>query len=141
MNDRALKPNPMSNTTPFLHSIAKGDLQKSKPPSEDELWLKKVKLKVEQQLSTPSLTVDEIATQMHMSERQFYRKIKKVTRRTPNQLMQRWRLERAKALLDAGKVKSISHLANLVGYAKTNYFSKLFESRYGFRPSQSIDVF
>lgn len=131
----------MSNTTLILPSTAKRDLKKSTPPNEDELWLRKVKLKVEQQLSAPSLTVDEIATQMHMSERQFYRKIKKVTRRTPNQLMQRWRLERAKALLDAGKVKSTSHLSKLVGYAKTNYFSKLFEAQYGFRPSESIDVF
>jgi AraC-like DNA-binding protein len=131
----------MSNTTLSLRSTAKRDPKKEKSSTEDELWLKRVKLKVEKQLSAPSLTVDEIATQMHMSERQFYRKIKKVTRRTPNQLMQCWRLERAKALLDAGKVKSISHLAKLVGYAKTNYFSKIFEARYGFRPSESIDVF
>jgi AraC-like DNA-binding protein len=131
----------MSNTTLSLRSTAKRDPKKEKSSTEDELWLKRVKLKVEKQLSAPSLTVDEIATQMHMSERQFYRKIKKVTRRTPNQLMQCWRLERAKALLDAGKVKSISHLTKLVGYAKTNYFSKLFEARYGFRPSDSIDVF
>lgn len=131
----------MPNTTLILRSTAKRDPKKSNPSSEDELWLKKVKLKVEQQLSTPSLTVDTIASQMHMSERQFYRKIKKVTRRTPNQLIQRWRLERAKALLMGGKVKSTSHLAQLVGYAKTNYFSRLFEAQYGFRPSKSIDVF
>ncbi|MEQ8706758.1 MAG: helix-turn-helix transcriptional regulator [Phaeodactylibacter sp.] len=133
----------MSNTRKEFHSTFKKSLPASNhsTSAEDVIWLGKVRRKVEKQLSSPSLTVDEIATQMLMSERQFYRKVKKASRLTPNQLIQRWRLERAKKILDAGQVQSTSHLANLVGYAKTNYFSRLFESRYGFRPSQSIDVF
>ena len=79
--------------------------------------------------------------QLLMSERQFYRKVKRLTHCTPNQLIQVWRLQKAKEMLETGQVNSISHLARRVGYAKPAYFSKLFQRHYGRNPVAYIDAF
>ena len=47
------------------------------------------------------------------------------------------RLERAKKLLEEGKVLSIQEVAMMVGYDDAYHFSKLFKKRYGMPPSQS----
>ncbi len=113
---------------------------KHSTPSNNQ-WLLRVRDKVRAQMSHSDLTIESIASQMLMSERQFFRKVKRTARCTPNQLIQLWRLEYARELLQSGEVENLSYLARRVGYAKSDYFSKLYEKQYGVRPVEHIDVF
>ena len=87
------------------------------------------------QLHDPNLTIPQIAEELYMSERQFYRRVKKETGFTPNQYLQVARLAKAKELLGARKSITIKEAAMSVGYSRPDYFSKLFESYFGIRPT------
>ncbi len=108
---------------------------------QDEQFIQNIREKVRERLSRNDLSVEMIASQMLMSERKFYREVKRITHCTPNQLIQAWRLELARELLQDGSVQNLQHLAQRVGYAKSDYFSKLYERRYGESPSAYIDVY
>lgn len=108
---------------------------------QDEKLLRSMREKVREQLSRSDLKVELIASQLFMSERQFYREVKRITRCTPNQLIQAWRLEFARELLRDGGVQNLQHLARRVGYAKSDYFSKLYKKQYGESPSVYIDIY
>ncbi len=130
----------LSKLKPGINKSGKKFCRFSMPP-QDAAWLSKVRRLVRQSISSPSFNIEHLAMQMLMSERQFYRKVKQLTHCTPNQLIQVWRLQKAKEILESGQVDSVSHLAQRVGYAKPAYFSKLFQRHYGQSPGTYIDAF
>lgn len=83
----------------------------------------------------PNLTIPKIAEELYMSERQFYRRVKRETGHTPNQYLQVARLVKARELLQARKGITIKEAALSVGYSRPDYFSKLFEGYFGIRPA------
>lgn len=86
-----------------------------------------------------SYTTNEvIAEHMFMSERQFYRKLKSVVDMTPREYLKRFRLEKAKALLN-GKISS-KQIAAEVGFSSHSYFSSCFKAFYGVKPSEQNRV-
>ena len=97
-------------------------------------WLGKLNSIISGQLHDPNLTIPKIAEELYMSERQFYRRVKRETGYTPNQYLQVARLAKAKELLRAEKGITITEAAMSVGYSRPDYFSKLFESYFGIRP-------
>ena len=98
-------------------------------------WLVKLNAIISNQLHDPNLTIPKIAEELYMSERQFYRRVKRETGYTPNQYLQVARLARAKELLRARKGITIKEAAMSVGYSRPDYFSKLFEEYFGMRPA------
>jgi transcriptional regulator GlxA family with amidase domain len=52
-----------------------------------------------------------------------------------NQLLQRERLERGRSLL-ATSTRSVAEIAELVGYASAQHFSRAFRSAYGEAPGR-----
>jgi AraC-like DNA-binding protein len=98
-------------------------------------WLNKVTEFITANMSSRNLTVGDIADAVFMSERQFYRRIKKVTGLTPHQYLKKLKLEKAKILLDSGSYSSLKEVVYAIGYSRSDYFSTLFESYYGIKPS------
>jgi AraC-like DNA-binding protein len=105
------------------------------PPLLYNHWLKAVNDFINLHLSDRNLTVADIAAAVYMSERQFYRKIKKITGKTPNQYITEMRLQRAKKYLEEQVYDTLKEVALNVGYSRSDYFSLLFETRFGIRPS------
>lgn len=111
----------------------------SKLTPAQQQWLDKVDEIIQERLSDSSFVVAQIAMELYTSERQFYRKLKKLTGKTPNQYIQRARIKRAYDMLVSGYSGELDHLSKAVGYQRADYFSNLYEQYYGRRPIQEIN--
>jgi signal transduction histidine kinase/ligand-binding sensor domain-containing protein/DNA-binding response OmpR family regulator len=79
-------------------------------------------------------SIANIAAEIAMSERQFFRKMKSVLDITPSDYLKRFRLEKAKNLLDLGH--NASYAAFEVGFTSQSYFGKCFRAEFGLLPSE-----
>ena len=79
-------------------------------------------------------SIANIASEIAMSERQFFRKIKSVLDMTPAEYLRRFRLEKAKILLELGN--NASYAAFEVGFSSQSYFGKCFKAQFGLSPSE-----
>lgn len=100
----------------------------------EQIFINKFTKYIEENISDPELSVDEIAKEMGMSRVQLYRKIKSTTNYTPNELIRITRLKKAKLLLSS-KTKSISEVAYETGFSSLSYFSKCFKEFFRTSPS------
>jgi len=106
--------------------------------SETNPWLSALDQYLGEVYADAELSVRDMAENMGLSERQFYRKVKQLTGQTPLQYIRNLRLQRAKELLEAGQVDTVNELAAEVGYIRTDYFSRLFKKAFGFSPYQQL---
>ena len=97
-------------------------------------WLDQLENLLQLQLSNSKLTMSKIAADLFLSERQLFRKVKKLTGKTPNLFLQELRLKKARQLLLSGNYETIKEVAHQVGYKRVDYFSNLFEKQYHQRP-------
>ena len=81
------------------------------------------------------LSVQDIAAAAHMSESTFFEAFKHATSLSPLQYLKRYRLQKARDLLLAGRVNA-SQAALAVGYQSPSQFSREFKSAFGAPPSQ-----
>lgn len=81
-----------------------------------------------------SLNVAELADVCAMSERNFKRRFKKATGDTPNEYLQRLRIEQAKHKLEHS-AQSIEGIADFVGYRDVAYFRQVFKQMVGMTPN------
>lgn len=79
------------------------------------------------------LTVDTLAAQVCLSPSAFSRTFREVTGRSPYQYVKEARLDRARQLLDDGRL-GIAHVAHSVGYTSASHFIKGFRARFGVTP-------
>lgn len=102
--------------------------------SLDQLFMEKITVKLEEEISNPLFGVEELADTMALSRSQLYRKIKAITGLTPNEYIRVFRLHRAMDMLkqQGGTVTEIS-LA--VGFQNPSYFSKCFQEQFNISPS------
>jgi len=85
-----------------------------------------------------SLDVGVLAAEMHMSRRQFTRKIKNLLGLTPLESIRTYRLKRAAELLGQGQAPSVVTYA--VGFTSHSYFGQCFKAQYNCAPSEYNDV-
>ncbi len=104
-------------------------------PSEQK-WLTAFHTCIEEQLHRVDLTAEELASLMNCSERQFYRRVKKLTEQSPNAILKEARLQRAFQYLKKGQFSTIGETAKAVGFKDPFYFSKQFYARFGVHPSK-----
>jgi AraC-like DNA-binding protein len=83
----------------------------------------------------PSFDVSIFAKEMGMSNSNFYRKIKALTDKSPNELVKEFRLNEAIRLMAQGEM-NYSEISYHVGFNDPLYFSKCFKKAYGVPPSQ-----
>lgn len=108
-------------------------LTKMKKPTNLS-WLKAIDEFISENIGNNSLTITDVANAIYMSERQVYRKVKKFTGKTPNKYLQSLRLNKAKEYLEAGTFSTVKEVAISVGYSRSDYFSRLYETHFGVRP-------
>lgn len=85
---------------------------------------------VNEELSNPNLTIDDLAGRMRLSQSQFTRKIKSLTNYTPVEIIRKLRMARARKLI-LSTDKTLSEIAYEVGFASPAYFSKCFKDEFG----------
>jgi signal transduction histidine kinase/DNA-binding response OmpR family regulator len=102
------------------------------------MLLEKIVRFVNDQLTNNTMTVDDLAHHLALSTRQLYRKCKELTGLTPAHLIREIRLDEARKMLEDNKVQTVSELMHAVGFNSSGYFSKLYEERFGKRPTDYL---
>ncbi len=100
----------------------------------DSDFMKRLQLVLYTHISDSELTIDELAKQMNMSRPTLFRKVKKYSDMTPNELIHITKLNKAAELL-AQQRYNITQVANMVGYSGQSNFSRDFHKHFGTPPS------
>lgn len=105
--------------------------------SEDDKFLKNVLSCIENNITNPNFSVEELSRQVSMSRVSLYKRLLTLTGKTPVDCIRTIRLKRAVQLLEKSKL-SIAIVAYEVGFNNPTYFAKVFREEYGMLPSEYI---
>jgi len=110
-------------------------LQPDEPgtPSENSRFVRQLHGIIEEHLSDPLFTVEELCDRLCMSRASMYRKIHSLTGESPQLFIRSYRLKRAAQLLenDGGNVTEVCFN---VGFTSTAYFAKCFKEKFHLPP-------
>jgi len=106
--------------------------------SPDELFIKKVLVLIDSNISNPNFSVEELSNEVFVSRYTLYKKILAMTGKTPNELVRSMRLKRAVQLLETGHL-TISQICHKVGFKSQKYFVRTFKSEYNTIPSRYLE--
>lgn len=124
----------LSNNKKRLHENFSGLLHlyfsDNRPPLPLDSFLQQSLEVIEANLADPNFTADLIAKKLQMSRPHFYKKLRWLTGKDPNQLIREMRLEKAKVLLEkrAGTPQAI---AEMVGFSSPGNFALAFKDYFG----------
>ncbi|MCM3629830.1 response regulator [Paenibacillus glycanilyticus] len=100
--------------------------------------IEEVKTYISRHYGNEELRIEDIARSVHMNYNHLCFVFKKETTSTINDYLTEVRIMKAKELFDQGE-KVIQSVANKVGYADANYFSKCFKKQMGITPSKYVN--
>ena len=103
--------------------------------SVDEQFLSQIKLLIEKNIDNSGYSVEQLASALHMSRMQLYRKLKALTDKTPIQVIRSIRLKRAAQLLESQQY-NVADVTYMVGYNDLKSFREQFKKEFGVSPSK-----
>ncbi len=104
---------------------------------KDEQLIKKVMAWLEENVADSEVTVDQLAAYVGMGRTSMYNKIKGLTGKSPVELIQDFRMEKATYYLKSGQF-SVSETSYKVGFSDPGYFSRSFKKHFGISPADYI---
>ncbi len=104
---------------------------------KDEQLIKKVMQWLEENVADSEVTVDQLAAYVGMGRTSMYNKIKGLTGKSPVELIQDFRMEKATYYLKSGQY-SVSETSYKVGFSDPGYFSRSFKKHFGISPADYI---
>lgn len=102
---------------------------------EDQEFLDKVIETIDKNIANPDLSVELLSSDLGYSTRQFYRKLKLITEKSPADIIKEYRLTMAERLL-LTKNYTIEEIMDRTGFNNRGTFYKLFSQRFGMPPRQ-----
>jgi AraC-like DNA-binding protein len=105
----------------------------SRPP------VRTVRAAIEDRLSDPDLSVEQLASAVAVSRSTLYRRLKEHVDQTPSQFLRQVRIEHGARLLREGE-GTVSEVAYAVGFESLSYFSRQFREHLGQPPSEYVDA-
>jgi len=102
--------------------------------SVDEKFIEKLETIVAKMYLETDLGIQELASNMAMSDRQLQRKMKVILGTTPNNFIKEFRLAKAQTLLQNGT--QIGRIALDVGFSSQTYFGRCFKESFNCTPKQ-----
>jgi AraC-like DNA-binding protein len=106
-----------------------------RPTDEDLRWLERVREEIETGSVEEGFSVEVLADRLAVHRSRLHERLRHLIGLPPVQLIIRWRLERAAALLKNGSA-SVSEAAYAVGFQSLEHFSRTFRKHYGQAPSK-----
>ncbi|MEM1405539.1 MAG: response regulator [Bacteroidota bacterium] len=128
----------LSNRAKYRQYIVEHD---SKPTSSnqlnqiDKIFWKHITGFMNENLSNPHLSVDDMSNEMNMSRASFYRKFKCISGSSPGDHLRKVKLTRAKNLLIESDL-SIAQVSDAVGFQSISHFRRSFKQEFQKTPSQ-----
>ncbi len=102
---------------------------------EDQEFLNRIWEIIDRNLGNPELSIESLSAELGISTRQFYRKLKPVTSKTPTDLIKDYRLAVAERLLLTENL-TIEEIMLKTGFVNRGTFYKQFSRRFGIPPKQ-----
>ncbi|MBU2913273.1 alpha/beta fold hydrolase [Reichenbachiella agariperforans] len=93
---------------------------------------------IDEYISDECFGVEMLCREVGVSERQLQRKLKAITNKSPNQLINSVRLHRAKELILGRHDFNITEIAFKMGFSNPSYFSKCFKKEFDLSPSELL---
>lgn len=103
--------------------------------SVDEQFIRQSIETVEQNISNPDFSVEDLSRALHMSRVALYKKLLALTGKSPLDFIKTIRLKRAAQLLEKSQY-NISEVAYEVGFNNPKYFARTFKKEFGVLPSE-----
>jgi signal transduction histidine kinase/DNA-binding response OmpR family regulator/streptogramin lyase len=120
------------------------ELESTKPLdaslSGSDRFLQEVIAIIDLNMARPELSVEFLASKMHVSRQQITRKLKAVIGQAPVDFIRSYRLNKAAKMLQAGSCR-IADVAYAVGFNDPKYFASCFTKKFGLPPSQFFKNF
>jgi AraC-like DNA-binding protein len=116
-------------------SISKNSIRTLKPA--EEKFLTKLMDYIDVNWNNLNLNVNNFSKELGYSKSQLYRKLIKLSGKSPNNFIKEFKLHKALNLLRK-QDKNISEIAYETGFNSPAYFSKCFMDKYGILPSKYI---
>ncbi len=101
----------------------------------DSKFLKAIMIYLEENLTNPQLSVEELSRHMGMSRSSLYAKLLELTGQTPVEYIRSIKLDKAAVLLEKSDM-NVSQIAYSVGFSTPNYFAKSFKAKFNVLPSE-----
>ncbi len=96
----------------------------------EEAWISEFENAVKKYIGKIDLSIALLSQELSMSERQLFRRVKRILRITPNQLIQHVRLKVASEAIKTGKYSTVAEISHIAGFSTPTYFSKLYKEVY-----------
>ncbi|MDR2956541.1 MAG: response regulator [Prevotella sp.] len=103
----------------------------------DDIFLQKLNIYIEDNITNEDLNVEMIANEMGMSNSSLYRKLKGLSGLSPVDFIKSIRLRKAVDLMYKGE-RRISQIAFETGFSSPAYFSTSFQKQFGKTPTEYI---
>ncbi|MDT0606342.1 ATP-binding protein [Croceitalea rosinachiae] len=104
--------------------------------SMEQQFLEKLIDEIEEKIGDETFGVEQLADAIHLSRSQLHRKMISITDQTPSLFIRKYRLERAKKLLEQGAGR-VSDIAFQVGFSSPSYFTKCYVEAFGETPTET----
>lgn len=115
--------------------IATPDVQ-----SPDDRLMERIVKVINDNLSNPDITSEDIAREVGLSRVHLYRKLTELTNQTASNYIRNIRLAKGAELLQNKKM-SVSEIAYQVGFKTPNHFATAFKKMYGVSPTDYMKQF
>ena len=103
----------------------------------DKGFVERLRTLIDEHLSNPDLSVEDLGDKIGMSRVQLYRKANALTGYAPNELLRIARLKKAAALL-ASTDKTVAEVTYEVGFSSPSYFTKCYKDYFGESPTDFL---
>ncbi|MFT5891456.1 MAG: signal transduction histidine kinase/DNA-binding response OmpR family regulator [Dokdonia sp.] len=103
---------------------------------QEIVWIHQVQERLTEELENDIFRLCQLAKEMHLSERQFQRRIKKITGLSPKKFQQEIALQKARQLLERSVYTNVTAVAYSIGMANVTRFGKQFKTRFGESPAK-----
>jgi signal transduction histidine kinase/ligand-binding sensor domain-containing protein/DNA-binding response OmpR family regulator len=100
----------------------------------DKEMMDKVVSIVNENITNPDFSIDQLADELYIARTSLYSKIKAITGQTPNKFILTIRLKRAAFLLKNHPELRISEISDMTGFTSSGYFGKCFKDVYHITP-------
>lgn len=104
-------------------------------PEELEVMTEQLKKVIDENLSNPDLSPDQLANAMGVSRTKLYRDLKRIDGQSLSDYVRNVRLEKAAFLLVNSEL-NVQEIMNEVGFANSSHFTKIFKLKYEMPPTE-----